>query len=293
MRQSVVWGLCLLLTVSVAEAQPPKNLQRDQLVAWCIVPFDSQQRTPEQRAEMLVRLGLKRVAYDWRPQHVAEFETEIEQYRQHGLEYFAFWGEHERAFELFEKHCLHPQVWKMLPAPAGETDAEKTAQSVEQLLSLVDRTRQLKCQLGLYNHGGWQGEPDNLVAICRALRKHHNAEHVGIVYNLHHGHGHLNDFAESLEKMQPYLLCFNLNGMNLGGDAQGDKILPLGAGSEDLRLLQTIVESGYTGPIGVIGHTQDDVEQRLQDNLDGLDWLLPQLADHPAGPKPKYRTWAK
>ena len=34
-------------------------------------------------------------------------------------EFFAFWGEHPQAFELFEKHKLKPQIWTMLPQPEG------------------------------------------------------------------------------------------------------------------------------------------------------------------------------
>src|SRR5262249_47467259 len=34
----------------------------------------------------------------------------------------------------------------------------------------------------------------------------------------------------------------------------------------------------------------DDAEERLKDNLDGLDWLLPQLRGEKPGPKPKPRT---
>ena len=34
----------------------------------------------------------------------------------------------------------------------------------------------------------------------------------------------------------------------------------------------------------------DDAEERLKDNLDGLDWLVPQLEGHPAGPRPRPRT---
>ena len=76
------------------------------------------------------------------------------------------------------------------------------------------------------------------------------------------------------------------NGMNTAGP----QILPLGAGEHDVRLLKVIADSGYRGPVGVIGHTADDVELRLRDNLDGLDWVLPQLDGKPAGPRPKYRT---
>lgn len=42
---------------------------RENLHAWCIVPYDGKQRTPEQRAAMLARLGIRRFAYDWRSEH--------------------------------------------------------------------------------------------------------------------------------------------------------------------------------------------------------------------------------
>jgi hypothetical protein len=90
--------------------------------------------------------------------------------------------------------------------------------------------------------------------------------------------------------MLPHLLTLNLNGMVPAGDKRGQKILQLGQGTLDLELLRTIRASGYRGPIGILGHTQDDAEARLQDNLDGLDWLLPQLDGKPAGPKPTPRT---
>ena len=98
------------------------------------------------------------------------------------------------------------------------------------------------------------------------------------------------DLAEILAKLKPYLVAINLNGMDPGGDRVGRKILPLGQGSRDLELLRTIRDSGYRGPIGILGHTMDDAEERLRDNLDGLDWLLPQLDGKPAGPRPKPRT---
>ena len=51
------------------------------LAAWCIVPFDSAKRSPEARAEMVAKMGIKKVAYDWRQEHVAEFEREILAYQ--------------------------------------------------------------------------------------------------------------------------------------------------------------------------------------------------------------------
>ena len=273
-------------------AEIPTNLRDDQLVAWCIVPFDSENRTPSQRAEMVRRLGLRRVAYDWRQQHVPTFEQEILEYKKHGIEYFAFWGAHENAFALFKKYDLHPQIWQTLASPDAPDQPSRVKAAAEQMLPLVQRTRRLGCKLGLYNHGGWGGEPENMVAVCEYLRRNHQADHVGIVYNLHHGHGHLDDLPDFLEQMKPYLLCFNLNGMTRDGDKQGQKILPLGEGEFDLRILKQVRQSGYQGPVGIIGHTQDDVELRLQDNLDGLHWLLPQLDGKPAGVKPELRTYS-
>jgi putative heme-binding domain-containing protein len=278
-------------TAIAQEDSTPTNFSHEKLVAWCIVPFDGKKRGPAERASMLKRIGLRRVAYDWRQEHVATFEQEIIEYKKQGLEYFAFWGVHDKAFRLFEKYDVHPQIWLMLATPNAETQQEKIKQAAERMLPIVERTRRLGSKLGLYNHGGWAGEPANMVAVCQYLHEHHDAQHVGIVYNLHHAHPHIDDFADVLQQMKPYLLCLNLNGMTRDGDQHGKKILPLGEGEFDVTLLKTIRDSGYKGPIGIIGHTQDDVEQRLRDNLDGLDWIVPQLDGKPAGPKPTWRTW--
>ena len=143
------------------------------------------------------------------------------------------------------------------------------------------------CTVELYNHGGWFGEPENQLAIIQRL----NLPNVGIVYNLHHGHDHLDRFPELLKKMLPYLHAVNLNGMTQGGEKKGAKILPLGQGDLDLQLLKTIRDSGYRGPIGILNHTGEDAEIRLQDNLDGLDWLVAQLQGKAPGPKPQPRSW--
>src|SRR5258708_17227309 len=193
--------------------QEPKVFARTNLVAWCIVPFDSKNRSPAERAAMVKRLGFRKVAYDWRDNHVPSFEDEILQYRKHSLEYFAVWSTHDKAFELFAKYDLHPQIWQTLGSPNAPTQDDRVALAVKEMLPLAERTAKMKCKLGLYNHGGWGGEPDNLVAVCRKLRQELKAEHVGIVYNLHHGHGHISEFDAALKAMKPYLFCLNLNGM--------------------------------------------------------------------------------
>jgi hypothetical protein len=258
------------------------------IVAWCIVPFDSLKRDPAQRAEMVQKLGIAKVAYDWRAEHVPQFEQEILEYQKRGIEFFAFWGVHDEALKLFEKHKLHPQLWVMLKV-AGDTQEEKVKNASEALLPVLQRAKAIGSQVGIYNHLGWGGEPENMVAVCEYLRKNHAVENVGIVYNQHHGHSHVDRFPEALAAMKPYLLCLNLDGMMRDGDQRGMKIQPLGHGELDLSLLKIVATSDYRGPIGIIGHTQDDVELRLRDNLDGLDWLVPQLDGTPAAKKPEAR----
>jgi len=259
----------LVFVAGCADQKIASDLFRqDNLVAWCIVPFDKNERSPEERAQMLQRLGIRKFAYDWREKHVPEFEEEILMCQKYGIEYFAFWGEHPEAFALFEKYDLHPQIWKTLPSPQGNSQEERVELAGKSLLPLVEKTRELGCKFGLYNHGGWGGEPENLVAVVDWLRANTDAEHVGLVYNLHHGHEHISHFKESLELMLPYLHCLNLNGMNTDPDP---KILALGKGEHEEALLRIIKESGYDGPIGILGHQSDlDAEIALKENLEGL-----------------------
>lgn len=288
--------LCLMVSIGVfgnplarAEDQESQQdatsvLRRENVVAWCIVPFDSAKRTPARRAEMLKELGIRRCAYDWRAEHVPTFEQEILEYKKHGIEYFAFWSVHEDAFKLFEKHQLHPQIWQTLADPGGEDQATKVITAAERMLPLAVRTRAMGCKLGLYNHGGWGGEPNNLVAVCKRLRELGH-DHVGIVYNFHHGHDHVQGWNDSLQSMLPFLHCLNLNGMN---DHAQPKILGIGKGQHELQMIRAVVESGYDGPIGILDHRPElDARDSLLENRDGLEWVRKEIEQPGSGgPKP-------
>ena len=249
---------------------------------------------------MLQRLGFKHFAYDWRTEHIPTFDAEIDALKRHGVSLDAFWvapGElnHESRLilDVLKRHNIKAQLWVILDLGAdrasGPEQERRIESAVAKLRPLADEANKIGCSLALYNHGGWFGEPENQVAIIERL-KSLGIRNVGMVYNLHHGHDHLDRLPALLTLMKPYLLAINLNGMDRGGDKVGRKILPLGQGENDLGLLKTIVASGYNGPIGILGHTMDDAEARLRDNLDGLDWLLPQLEGKTPGPPPAPRT---
>jgi hypothetical protein len=281
MRNTFVKTLSLLLTILLpvpllAKTGVEKVFALDNLVAWCIVPFDAKKRGPAERADMAKRLGFTKIAYDWRGEHVPTFEQEIIEYKKRDIEFFAFWSWHDSFEPLIKKHGIKPQIWKTLGSPKGETQEVKVNVAAKSMLSLVKKCERLGLKLGLYNHGGWGGEPANLVAVCQALHKQGH-KNIGIVYNFHHGHEHVDDFSESLAIMNPYLLCLNLNGMAKKG--QGfQKILPIGQGQNEASMMKTILKVGYEGPIGILGHVASrDVKIVLKENLKGLRELTGKL----------------
>lgn len=285
----------LTFVIACLLAEPPKDLFRqDNLVAWCIVPFDSKDRGPAERVAMLKKLGIKRFAYDWRDKHLPTFETEAKLMIKDGIHLQAVWfpadlnKDAEQILDILKRNKIRTELWVSLDDPKGADDAAKVKQAVAILKPLIQAATAADCSICLYNHGGWMGDPRNLLAIEKSL----DTSKVGLVFNLHHGHAYLDNFPTVMKQLKPYLKCVTLNGMVPRGDQQGKKILPIGAGTEDLKLLKIIQESGYTGPIAILGHVHEvDVEERLKDNLDGLNWLKAQLNGQPAQAKPIYRTY--
>ncbi len=296
MTRVLLLSTLLSLFVPLARAdEPAKPADRfgpDHLVAWCIVPFDAKKRGPVERVEMLKNLGFKKYAYDWRAEHLPTFDEEVALLKKAKIELTAVWfpanlgPDAQKLLAVIKKHEVKPQLWVTMGDPAGADRPAKVESAAKVIRPIAEEAAKLGCSVALYNHGGWFGEPENQIAVIESLKM----KNVGIVYNQHHGHDHFDRFPELLKLMKPHLLALNLNGSTKGGDKVNKKILPLGAGELDLKLLTDVLKSGYSGPIGILGHTQDDAAERLADNLDGLMWLLPQLAGGLPVEKPKYRT---
>jgi sugar phosphate isomerase/epimerase len=255
-----------------------RPLAMGDLVAWCIVPFDSRKRTPEERIAMLERLGFKRYAYDWRTEHLPDTARELRLARDHGIRVEAIWmwidpagdqpgklsADNERLLGAVKEAGLSTQIWLGFAPNYFEvrSEDEKVARAVEMVGYLTERAAETKSRVALYNHGDWFGEPENEVRIIRALP----GRDVGIVYNFHHGHEHIARFDSVVKQVRPYLWCVNLNGMR----PEGPKILPFGTGTHERKMLQTVLDSGFAGPFGVLGHVDADVEVILRGNLRGL-----------------------
>lgn len=300
----VVWSAFIVGAAGAADKADSKSaaakdiagglFARDNLVAWCIVPFDAKKRGPIERVAMLKELGFRRYAYDWRDEHLPTFDAEVAELEKQRIELTAVWfpgldANGKKLLEVLKSHGAKTQLWVTgggEPTKTPDEQRQRVLAEAGRIRPIAEVAATQGCTVALYNHGGWFGEPENQLAILEELK----LPNVGIVYNLHHGHAHLARFAKLLEMLKPHLLALNLNGMVPDGERLGRKILPLGAGDLDLELLKIIAASGYRGPIGILGHTNDDAEERLRDNLDGLDWLTPQLSGQAAGARPRYRT---
>src|SRR5678816_4705050 len=84
--------LSLVIGLSLLQGAVAQDLfAKTNLVAWCIVPFDAKKRGPEERAEMLERLGISQFAYDYRAEHIPSFDAEMEALQRHRIKLLAWW----------------------------------------------------------------------------------------------------------------------------------------------------------------------------------------------------------
>jgi sugar phosphate isomerase/epimerase len=253
---------------------------KDNLIAWCIVPFDAADRSPVERARMLKELGLSQLAYDYRDKHIPSFEREIEVLRDHQIKLSAVWlwiepmGEeilnasNKSILNILEKTGSKTELWVSFPAQVfeGISEEERLQKAVEILTEVLAWAEKNGCTIALYNHGDWFGEPENQIRIIEAI----GSEKIRIVYNFHHGHHQVAQFKSLLNQMLPYLSTININGMKV----EGPKIITLGEGDCELEMLKIINESDFKGPIGILGHTEgEDIRVVLERNLKGLEKL--------------------
>lgn len=259
---------------------------KNNLLAWCIVPYDSKKRNSEERAMMLKELGINSLAYDMRDADLPNMETEFNTFKKYNIQMKGIWfwiniekdqalnNANETILKTLAKTNTKTELWVSFPNKFydGLTDEEKIQKGAKAIQYIHQRAAEIGCTIALYNHEDWFGEPANEVRIIEAS----GLKDVHIVYNFHHGHTQVDEFDEILKVTKPYLTTVNLNGM------KGIKfnILTLGEGDRELEMMKKLKESGFNGSIGIIGHTEnEDVKLVLQRNLAGLKKLLAEMGE--------------
>lgn len=258
--------------------------RKNNLIPWSIVGFDVKERTPKERLEMLERLGFNQYAYGNRPKHIPSMIAEWELAKEKNIQIKAVWlyinlnkdraghlkPASEAVFENLEAVGLKTQIWVGFQPTYFDklTDEESLKQSTEMIEYLSKRAEKLGCKIALYNHGGWFGNAQNQLRIIEALPN----QDLGVIFNFHHAHDALENYSENIKKLLPYLWCVNLNGMK----TDGPKIMTIGEGDLEKEMIQQILDLGYQGFFGVLGHVKGgDPELILQENYEGLQKIFP------------------
>lgn len=269
----------ILMTISCKDKNKGHVIDIENIYAWCIVPFDSLERSAEERISMLKRMGINKYAYDWREKHLTSMAEELRLAKMNDIDVIAIWmwiegnrdsvdglnSSNEKVFSIIEKTGYNGQIWVSFNANFFEnlSDSEAVKKGAEMIAYLSKKANDLDCKIALYNHGDWFGDPKNQIKIIEALPN----EDLGLVYNFHHAHNQIEAFPELVTMMLPYLWYVNLNGLR----KEGAKILTIGKGDYEMGMIDLLMEKGYKGDYGILGHVEDaDVETILKANLDGL-----------------------
>lgn len=272
----------ILFSVLFYSCNTNKNsmlIAQSKLYAWCIVPFDSVNRTPMDRIEMLKQLNFSKYAYDYRDKHLSNMAEELALAKENGIDVIAVWmwiddnwdavdalnTPNEKVFDIIEKVGYKGQIWVSFNANyyTNLPDSLAIEKGAKMIAYLSKRANALGCKVGLYNHGDWFGEPANQIKIIEALPE----EELGLVYNFHHAHQQIEYFPEIVSTMLPYLWYVNLNGLR----KEGPKILPIGQGNHEKEMIKLLISEGYQGDFGILGHVENaDVKTILATNLEGL-----------------------
>ena len=169
---------------------------------------------------MLEDLGIKQLAYDWRAKHLLSFPDEINALKKHHIRLESVWlwvepdsgrildPSNEQMLEMVRKNNVKTEFWIGFSNRyfEGLTDEQKLDSASKVILYLEKRAKELGCEISLYNHGDWFGEPLNQIKIIEKT----GLKDVGMIYNFHHAHHQIKEFPMLLTQMLPYLRTVNI-----------------------------------------------------------------------------------
>lgn len=269
----------LLLIAQTTPSQELKRIEMNDTYPWCIVAYDSLERSPKERVQMIKELGFSKYAYDWRDKHLDDTLSELKLAIDNDIEIISVWlwlnakrdsidqlsQANERMFRIIEQLDLKTTLWVSLSENFFKDLNHE--QSLTKAVKIIDfialKASELGCKVALYNHSGWFGNPYYQLEVIKALPQHE----LGIIYNFHHAHDSIEDIPQIANAIKPYLIAVNLNGMK----KDGNKILPIGKGDYEKEMIKIFRESGFTGPWGIMGHVENaDVRKVLIKNIKGL-----------------------
>jgi len=262
------------------------TIKTEELSAWCILDFDALNRTPHERIDMLKQLGINYYGYNRGKGNLDNMQEEFRLAKDNGIEINAvfLWlnakrdsigklsASNQELLGKLKDVDYKPAIWLSFSNNFFEDLSQQ--QSVDYAIRMIEYikaiTDALGCELALYNHHGWFGNPHNQVAVLKQMDK----PSISMVFNFHHTHEYVDEFPEVVKKIKPYLSFVNISGVK----KDGPKILPLGVGDHEYTMIKQLVDAGYNGPWGILGHVKtEDVQKVLEQNLTGLKQINTRL----------------
>lgn len=118
----VAWALGLLVGL-VRTAHPSESgdlWAHEGLIPWVVGVYDPQPLSPEQRGQMLEKLGFKKFAFFWEPDRrdLRAVDAEIEALQRHHIDIVAWWFSYDaqdpfakKLLLEFQRFHIHPALW--------------------------------------------------------------------------------------------------------------------------------------------------------------------------------------
>ncbi len=284
----------LLLVLLCSCSQKNENLFKiEEISPWCILDFDALNRSPEQRITMLKEMGFTKYGFNKGKGDLSRMKKEFRLAQESDIEITSIflWLNAKRDsvgklspsnLELLENLAeveQKPALWLSFSDNffTNRTHEESLDFSMEMIRYIKTKADELDCPLALYNHHGWFGNPRNQLEILKRL----DDPSISMVYNFHHAHEYIEEFPAIAKEIKPHLSYVNVNGVK----KEGPQILTIGKGDYEFTMLKVLLEEGYEGPWGILGHLKtEDVQQVLERNAKGLQELgkeyLKQNATH-------------
>ncbi len=285
MKNPIISRILILFFLFNLSCSNRKNfIEPKNVTPWCIVNFDALERSPEERIAMLKEMGFTKYGYNWRDKHLSEMKEEFALAKENHIEINSIFlwlnakrdsigklsPSNERMLTILKDVAYKPTIWLSFSDNFfKELDQEQSISlAIDFIKFIKTKTDKIGCNIALYNHHGWFGNPYNQVEIIERLPQ----DSLEMVYNFHHAHHYLDEFPEIVKKITPYLSYVNVNGMR----KEGPQILAVGEGDFEHEMIDLLMDEGFNGPWGILGHIEtEDVQKVLEQNIKGLKALKP------------------
>ncbi|MHC4434505.1 MAG: TIM barrel protein, partial [Planctomycetota bacterium] len=241
---------------------------------------DDDHKTPKEQVALLKKLG-----YDGISSRGGDELSEVaEEIEKNGLRLFtvylginidpdqpAYGKELTDAIEVLKGHnaMLWLYVLSKKHKPSDPNGDERAEQIIREIAEMAAKS---KVRVALYPHTGfWLERVEDTIRIAKRV----NRRDVGVTFNLCHWLrvDDEKNMKSLIEAAMPHLFVVSINGADSGGKDWKTLIQTLDRGTFDMRgFLDTLYESGYTGPIGFQGYgIGGDAHDNLERTMDA--WI--------------------